>query len=216
MKHSIEKEIFLLFILALPFVLLAYLWNKLPEEIPIHFNINGEADDWASKTTVPYIFGAILLLTYTTFKLAPLFTKKKQQIQKMGNKYFWVQLSILVLLSVVMCFTLLSSINQNLNINDYLPYLLLMLFCILGNYLQSVKQNYFIGIRTPWTLRSKENWKKTHRVTARLWVYGSILFLLLVLITPSNLSMPLCIAGVAIFAIVPIIYSYAFHLKQTS
>jgi len=79
----------------------------------------------------------------------------------------------------------------------------------LGNYLQSVKPNYFIGIRTPWTLENEETWKKVHRLGGKLWLVGGLITIFIAFIAKNNSLLAITFGTVtAIISIVPILYSY--------
>ena len=78
----------------------------------------------------------------------------------------------------------------------------------LGNYFKTIKPNYFIGIRTPWTLENEEVWKKTHLFGGKLWFIGGLLIFILSLIIPDNYSFYVLITVTVIISILPIIYSY--------
>ncbi|MEI8273178.1 MAG: SdpI family protein, partial [Paludibacter sp.] len=82
-------------------------------------------------------------------------------------------------------------------------------YVVLGNYLQSVKPNYFIGIRTPWTLENEETWKKVHRLGGKLWLVGGLITIFIAFIAKNNSLLAITFGTVtAIISIVPILYSY--------
>jgi len=86
--------------------------------------------------------------------------------------------------------------------------LLGFLFIGLGNYLPTLRPNYFIGIKTPWTLESETVWKATHQLAGKLWFFGGASLTLLVLILPVENSFGVFMTGVAILALVPTVFSY--------
>ena len=83
-----------------------------------------------------------------------------------------------------------------------------LLFAGLGNYFKTIKPNYFIGIRTPWTLENEEVWKKTHHFGGKLWFAGGLLIFILSLIIPIVYSFYVLMTVTVIISIIPIIYSY--------
>ena len=88
-----------------------------------------------------------------------------------------------------------------------------ILIAITGNYMNSIKPNYFIGIRTPWTLEDSEVWKKTHRFASKLWIVGGVLMTVSAFI-PFLKGSPFFILGaVLILAGIPFIYSYQLFNK---
>jgi len=81
---------------------------------------------------------------------------------------------------------------------------------VFGNYFQTIKPNYFIGIRTPWTLESPEVWKKTHRLGGQIWFVGGLVIAVCSMLIPSVYSMKIVIASFLILALIPVIYSYLY------
>ena len=89
------------------------------------------------------------------------------------------------------------------------------LFVVLGNYITRVRPNWFLGIRTPWTLSSERAWRETHRVGGTLFVLGGLVLIAVTLITrkPSFWALLLCGIGPGIISV---IYSYFAWRRDTS
>ena len=82
-------------------------------------------------------------------------------------------------------------------------------YAVFGNYLQTVKPNYFIGFRTPWTLENEQTWKRTHRLAGRMWMLGGLFIVITSFALNSNVTLGILFATITmIIVIVPIIYSY--------
>jgi uncharacterized membrane protein len=207
MKFSLKKELPILSIIAIPFLYLAYLWNSLPEKVPIHWNIKGEIDGWGTKDQLILIVLALPVLIYGIFLLVPLIDPKKK-LDKMGNKFYQLKFLMVLFMSVLAVFILYNVQHQSLSNMKMLYVLIGFLFVALGNYFQTLKPNYFIGIKTPWTLENETVWKETHKLGGKLWFFGGILMILAVLLLPIETSFVVFIAATSIFAIVPIVYSY--------
>ena len=86
----------------------------------------------------------------------------------------------------------------------------------LGNYFQTIKPNYFVGIRTPWTLQSEEVWLKTHRSAGKTWMIGGIIIILSYFIFPVRASTIIMLVLIGIISILPIIQSYIFYKRMKS
>jgi hypothetical protein len=84
---------------------------------------------------------------------------------------------------------------------------------VLGNYFKVIKQNYFLGIKTPWTLESEEVWKLTHILAGKLWIVGGLLIVIFSLVIPEDINFYLFITITSIITIVPIVYSYLIFKK---
>lgn len=210
------KELVLWTFIALPYVYLATIWNKLPEQVPTHFNIDGVADDWSGKTTLLFMPGALGIGIYFLMLIIPALDPKKK-IHQMGNKYYNLRFILTIFFSLLATYLLYVSNTGSIKNPTILFALIGALFAILGNYFQTVRPNYFIGIRTPWTLENESVWKKTHYLGGRLWITGGILIALLsFFITDNRLYFILIGAIICVIVIVPIVFSYTEFQKEKS
>src|SRR5690606_5776008 len=133
----------------------------------------------------------------------------KGKLDKMGNKFNQLRLLLSLFMSALATF-IIYSVQQT---ESTPPFTLIfsligLLFAGLGNYFKTIKPNYFIGIKTPWTLENEEVWKKTHLFGGKLWFIGGLLIFILSLIIPHDYSFYLLMIVTIIISIVPIIYSY--------
>lgn len=208
-----KKESLLWLLMLLPLAYLAYVWNSLPETIPTHFNAAGEPDGWGSKNTLIYVSAFLGLGIYLLMSVIPVIDPKKK-LGQMGKKYYAIKFIMVAFMSLLACFITYSAKAGGFGAN--MIYLLIgLLIAVLGNYFPSIKHNYFIGIRTPWTLENEVVWKKTHRLGGKLWVAGGILISILALLfdnMESYLIVFMVIVGV--ISLIPLVYSYLEFKKQ--
>ena len=212
MKATFKSEWIYLVIIAIPFLYLAYIWDSLPEKVPVHWNLEGEIDRYGSKTELLIIPFVLPLLTYLIFFVVPYIDPKKQ-IEMMGKKYHQLKFIFVLMMSVLAVYIIHASSIATLTSAKFIFIGIAMIIAVLGNYLQSIKPNYFIGIRTPWTLESNEVWKLTHRLAGKLWVSGGILIGILTLFIDKNLFFWIFIGIIIIITIIPLLYSY-FKFKE--
>ena len=201
------KELILWVLIVIPFIYLAMVWENLPAKVPTHFDLAGNPNDWSEKTSLPYMIAAMGIGSYLLMLLIPYFDPKKK-IAQMGDKYYSLRFIMTLFMSVISFYLLYVSNKGEIN-----PNLLIALvgafYAVLGNYLQSVKPNYFIGIRTPWSLENEETWRKTHRLGGKLWLTGGLLTMLIAFVVKSNTMLAITFGTVtAVVAIVPVVYSY--------
>lgn len=215
MNSKIKRELPVVLVMILPFIYLGYIWGSLPERVPIHWNSEGQINGWGSKSSLIMIPLLLPLLTYIIFSVAPLIDPKKK-LTGMGNKFYQLKLAIVLLMSVLALFILYSTENRSfLNPNSMLM-LIGLLFAIIGNYLPSVKPNYFIGIKTPWTLENETVWKKTHQLAGKLWFPGGLLIVILAfIIDDPKLMHVIFLTITGIIAIIPIVYSFIIFKKES-
>ena len=203
--EKFKKKIPFIAVALLPFVYLAYIWNELPKEVPMHWNASGEIDRWGDKSELFMMLFMLTGITYFVFLIIP-YIDPKQKLQNMDNKLNNLRL-ILALFMSALAIYILYSVQQKTS-NPVLIFPLVgLLFAFLGNYFKTIKPNYFIGIRTPWTLENEEVWKKTHLIGGKLWFVGGLL-MALTFVLPNKIQIYTFLAIAAVITIVPIVYSY--------
>jgi uncharacterized membrane protein len=207
MKTSIKNEWPCIVATTLPFIYLAYVWRDLPEKVPMHWNISGEIDRYGSKTELLIIPFVMPLLIYLIFLLVPYIDPKKQ-IGSMGKKFHQLKFVFVLFMSLLSIFIIYSAYTASLSSMNHIFIGVGIVFAVLGNYMQSIKPNYFIGIRTPWTLESNEVWKLTHRFAGKLWLGGGILIAFMALFMDSSIFFWLFIGITIIISLIPLVYSY--------
>lgn len=201
------KELILWILIVIPFIYLIMVWKNLPAQVPTHFDLAGNPNDWSDKTSLPYMIGAMGIGSYLLMLFIPYFDPKKK-IEQMGEKYYSLRLIMTIFMSAISFYLLYVSNKGEINPNLLIA-LIGAFYVVLGNYLQSVKPNYFIGIRTPWTLENEETWKKVHRLGGKLWLVGGLITIFIAFIAKKNSLLAITFGTVtAIISIVPILYSY--------
>ncbi len=209
---KLKNELSAIAIVSLPFIYLAYIWNDLPEKVPMHWNLKGEIDRYGHKIELLLIPVVLPLLTYLLFLIIPKIDPKNK-IGKMGNKYQHLKILFTAFTSILALFILYLSKNNALGSPNYIIILIGISYIILGNYFKTIKANYFIGIRTPWTLESETVWKETHRLAGKMWFSGGFLIVFLSLILENKLNFILFMIITGIITIIPIAFSY-FKFKE--
>jgi len=204
---NLKKELPILAIVLLPFIYLAYIWKQLPSKVPMHWNIEGEIDRYGDKSELILIPVLLPLLSYLIFLLVPKIDPKNK-LNQMGNKLQTIKFLLTTFMSLLALFIIYIAKNQSYTNPNYLLLSIGVLYIILGNYFKTIKPNYFIGIKTPWTLENETVWKKTHLLGGKLWFLGGIIVLLCSLILDKELNLALFLSITALITIIPIFYSY--------
>lgn len=207
MNLELKKELPLIGIVLIPFIYLATVWYKLPEIVPIHWNSKGEIDGWESKFT---LIGMLFILPVLTYVIMSTITKidPKKRMSLMGGKLYQLKFVLVLFMSILALFIIYSTKSQSTSSPSFIFALIGALFVVLGNYFKVIQPNYFIGIRTPWTLQHEGVWKKTHAFAGKLWFIGGLIIILGSLIFESATFSTFFLTIVFVIAIVPIIYSY--------
>jgi len=198
----------------MPFVLLAWVWSSLPETIPIHWNISGEANGFGSKSNLIMVPILLPLLTYLLMTFLPSLDPKKK-VQTNSTKFQNLRLLLIGLMSILSCFIIFTAqgaLDSQLTQSSIFMILGILLI-VLGNYLPTVQQNYFIGIRTPWSLENEENWTKTNQLGGKLFFACGLLVILFSLLLKGSMLITLTSVVVIGAALVSIIYSFQLYKK---
>lgn len=212
MKNKILKETILILISIIPIIYILLVWDSLPNEIATHFDLKGNANGFTKKSNILLIVSSIMLFSYLTLsfiqKLDP-----KNQIKLMGNKLYKIKLLVILFMSLIFTFIIYKATNENVN-DKFLLIVFALFFIIMGNYMQTVKPNFFIGIRTPWTLQSDVVWKKTHKIAGVLMMITGLLSIVFIFILPINIARQLVIISFIVSLIIPYIYSFFLFQKE--
>ncbi|MEZ4805625.1 MAG: SdpI family protein [Bacteroidia bacterium] len=208
-------------VLFLPLVYFIFKWTDLPAEVPVHFDGTWQVNRWGSKYellgTLVFIaliaFGTSILINNISF-LDP--KKKLSSDNPIVRKISWV---IVVFMAVISALIVNSSINLGQGLNTiysmkYFFALFAILFLVLGNLMNNIKQNYFIGFRTPWNLEDESNWKKTHHLASKLWFFGGLTLLIMIMLFNESSAKFILMIGLIPMVLIPFIYSYKLYKSK--
>lgn len=196
-------------ICALPMLLGLLVYNKLPDQVGIHFGANGEVDSYASKPVavflLPLFLVVIQLVVAFSLKYDP---KKMNQGSIIKTLSLWIVPVVSVVAQII---TLFSALGYKINSGFIIVMLTGILFVVIGNYLPKCRQNYTLGIKLPWTLHDEDNWNKTHRLAGFVWIIGG-----LAVIVSCFLRAEAFILGpvVIIMIIIPSVYSFILYRSK--
>ena len=206
-KKNLKTLIITSIIILLPMVAGLVLWNRLPDEVPFHWNAAGEIDGWASRPVAVFVPSAIMLaLQWLCILVTSTDPKKQNHPEKVKVLVLWLIPIITAFISALMY---ASALGVSVRVETLMPILLGLVFVAVGNYLPKCKQNYTVGIKIPWTLASEENWNRTHRLAGYVWVAGGVLMMLAGFIGSLWIVLPVALA----MALVPMIYSFVLNRK---
>lgn len=195
--------------LVFMFAVSAYAWTVVPADAKVatHWNIHGEADGFSSKPValmlIPGITLATVLLVLGLVKLDP----RRRNVAQ-SHRFLTVSMASLV---VMMCglhaATTANALGWQVPMNEIVMSLTGALFMVLGNYMGKVRSNFFMGVRTPWTLSSELSWNKTNRLCGRLFFAAGLLTLALAWIS-SAAALVVLLGTLLAGTLVAVAYSY--------
>jgi uncharacterized membrane protein len=216
---NLKKEWLQILLLVAPFCAVALLWARLPERVPIHWNIHGQVNGYAGRgfgaLFVPCMNLLMVLLIALVARIDPRLRRQTEEARASSLRVFKsVRLAFSFFLAVLAVTVLCIAVGMPLDLSRILAAGLSLLFLVLGNLMGKIRPNYFVGVRTPWTLESPEVWQKTHRLAGRIMVGGALLLLAGAVALPREATFVLLLPVVVVMALVPVIYSYVAYKKQ--
>ncbi len=211
---TLKKDWLTWIIILSPLVLIIGWWNKFPDQIPTHFGMDGQPDDYSGKAFGLFMLPGINVLMYLLFLVLPKIDPRGKNYKLFADKYKIIRIVLHAFFTFIFFLTALYSLGNHFNLSLIMLYGLLTLFLLLGNYMGNVRPNFFIGVRTPWTLSNESVWVKTHRLTAKIWVFGSLIMMVILPFVPQPdyIILPF----ILIISIIPIVYSYLIFKKIKS
>ena len=207
-KKNLPKLIITSLIILIPILIGLILWDKLPDQVPIHWDINGAVDGYANKMQAVFAMPLVLVVFQWICFLGTSLDPKKQNI---NDKIFTLVLWIIPIISLL-CNSMVyaTALGHKVSVEIIMPLFMGALFVIIGNYMPKCKQSYTMGIKLPWTLNDEENWNKTHRMAGFLWVIGGVVIMATAFLGLFWLFFVVLIPMV----IIPFVYSYLLYKKN--
>ncbi|HLJ11170.1 MAG TPA: SdpI family protein, partial [Planctomycetaceae bacterium] len=142
----------------------------IPEKMPTHWNIHGEIDGYGSKQWAAFLMPVIMIPLLGLFWVLPWLSPKHFEIETFRGTYAFIVMLIMVLFAYIHVLTLLPALGYRTPVDRALLGGMMLFFMLLGNVLGKVQRNFFVGVRTPWTLASERVWTETHRLAAKIFV----------------------------------------------
>jgi uncharacterized membrane protein len=186
--------------------------DLLPERVPIHWGLEGPDKFVSNHEVLPYlllvpgVMGGFVLLSLALPWLSP----QQFGIDRFRSTYNYLMALLLTFFAYLHGVALAASFNPGLNLNKVLVGGMFLFFALLGNQLGKVQRNFYVGVRTPWTLADETVWIRTHRVAAWLITGGSLVGFVAVLV---GVPMLWCFAGFMTLALTPVVYSLVLYKR---
>lgn len=202
----------IILIISIPLIYAASIYSSLPEIIPTHFNLEGKADGFGNKSTVWFIslfLSAISASVYLLIKNLPKIDPKKTAGQS-PELFHKIAILLVVFLCAMNLIIIYSTKTRSFNVTNLILPLIGLLFMVLGNYMHSIKPNYFVGFRLPWTLENEDNWHETHHLVSKIWVAGGLLITFATLLLPPIIGFILFFTVMIVMVVVPAVFSYKY------
>ncbi len=189
------------------------LWNRLPDPMPAHWNAAGEIDGYMSKFWGVFLMPIITIALLGLFLVIPRIDPLKANIDKFIGIFNGFILVFVAYMLYLYGLTLFAALGIPFNMTIMLLPVVGLLFIGIGYMMGKAKRNFFIGIRTPWTLSSETVWDETHKLGSKLFMLGGAVTIVSAFLGETGIWIML--TAMLIAAFVPIVYSYVLYQRET-
>ena len=186
MRTNLRIEAVQWAIIGVMFVLAALVWPTAPDRIPVHWGLSGEPDRYGGKIEGLLLLPLLTLGVYLLMLFVPRIDPRRDNYALFRGAYGVLRLSVVAFLALVYGLILLWIEGTKPDITVVVPILVGGLLVVIGNLLGKIRPNWFVGVKTPWTLSSRRSWVKTHRMAGWTFVLLGLAFVVLGLAGPTG------------------------------
>jgi uncharacterized membrane protein len=189
--------------------------SRLPSVVPIHWNIQGKVDGYGSPWISLWLMPGVMILMLGLTVALPAISPKKFEIDRFASTYGLAMFLVALLMAALHFVILRTTVNSirsgpgsASDIGSLMMVVLFLFFALIGNLFGRIKQNFFMGIRTPWTLADERVWDRTHREAGHIWLIGGLLGAL-----ASGFGMPVLpgVILILVISLAPVVRSYVIY-----
>ncbi|MFV9567122.1 SdpI family protein [Thermoanaerobacter mathranii] len=205
-KYEIKKDWWLIGIIILIWIFTFAIFGRLPAKIPMHWNIYGQVDRFGSKIEI-FILPVIIAIIYLMMLFIPLIDPKRANYGKFAGAYRVVRAVMVIIFMAVYFASAYSALGYRIDVNRMGNLIIPFMLFGFGSVMGKLYHNYFVGIRTPWTLADEEVWNNTHQLAEKLWLIAGIIGLFASFFGGTWVTVFMFVLLITA-VIVPIVYSY--------
>lgn len=214
-KHPInptfKSEFAPIAMLLIALVASFYFYANFPAEVPTHWNAAGMPDNWSSSGFAAFFFPVLILGIYLLMLFLPYLDPQRDRYYEFRAAYHWIKFYLVFFMLILYFLTSFSGLGFPVSIALWVPVLVGALFILIGWHLPAVKYNWFVGIRTPWTLSSEKVWDQTHKVGGKLFMLAGAAIVFMPAF-PVVLRMPILFLVIA--ALILGTFGYSFWMYR--
>jgi uncharacterized membrane protein len=182
-------------------------WPRLPERVPTHWNLRGEVNGWSGKTFGGFFVPALAAAIWLLMPLLRLLDPRRENYDRFDSTFFTLVNGIVLFMGAMHVLMLGSALGWPIDMGRASFVLIGLVFIVLGNFLPRVRSNWWIGVRTPWTLENDRVWRETHRLAGWTFVAAGVVSIGAVLL-PAPVRGPIAFGALALGGVSPAVWSY--------
>jgi uncharacterized membrane protein len=183
----------------------AILYPGLPARVPLHWDLHGKVDGYGAKGWAVFLMPGVMTGLLVLFAFLPALSPRQFEVDSFRSTYLFVMVLVVGLFAYIHGLMLLAAAARHVGVGRALVGGIFVMFALLGNVLGKVRRNFYIGVRTPWTLASERVWTDTHRLAAWLLVLAGLVGLAITLL---GLPLAAAFAVLIVAVLTPVVYSF--------
>lgn len=213
MKLSWRVELPQLLVIAAMFAVAAWAWHLVPDRLPVHWNIHGEVNGWGGKFMGLLLLPLVVFGVYLLTLVVPLVDPGRGNYQNFFKAFAAIRIAMVLFMALVYGVSVLAAFGHAVNMSSVVLPATGVLFMVIGNFMSKIRPNWFVGVRTPWTLSSKLSWDKTHRLAGWLFIFMGVLFFVL-LLAPNGWMLTIILTIDALCVVWMFVYSFLVYRRD--
>lgn len=191
----------------------AMLYNRLPAIVPTHWDMHGNVNGTMPKFPGAFLPSLIAIVLWVSLPLLRQIDPRRASYEKFDATFFLVINVVSLMMALLQGLILSIALGARVDMVRAMLFGTGLMFVVLGNYLPRIRSNWWMGIRTPWTLDNEEVWRRTHRFGGRMFVAGGIVTMLSVIL-PKEAASTIAVIAMIIAGLVPVVYSYVIWRNE--
>jgi len=199
-------------LVLLSFILSIYFYPQVPDQMATHWDSQGEVNGYMSKFWGTFLMPLLITGLVILFLVIPKIDPRKENIEMFRKHYEGFRLVLIIFLVLVHLHILLWNTGTQISPNAVIPLGIGLLFYYAGVLTENAEQNWFIGIRTPWTLSSEKVWKRTNRLGGKLFRIAGITAFSGVFF--PEYAIYFILVPAVIVVVITVVYSYLEYKKE--
>lgn len=204
-------------IVAAMFLFSVFMYSKLPAIVPTHWGVSGAADGFSPKAFGAFFAPVLGLLFAFLFPIFQRMDPKRESYANFQKTWDMLQIGIISFFAYIHVVTVYAAVSTSVSshVATFITSGMGVLFILIGNSLGKIEQNWFVGLRTPWTLSDPEIWRKSQRLAGILFVLGGIAVLIMSLAMKGDALLFITFMTVILsVSFIPVVYSYILAKKK--
>jgi len=192
--------------IALAFIVGILLYPQMPDPMPSHWNIAGEVDGYMPRFWGLFLLPLVMVGIFLLYLAIPRIDPLKANIAAFIREYNLLMVLLSGFMFYVYILTILWALGFEFNMNLMILPAMGVLFIAIGILIGNARRNFFVGIRTPWTLSSDTVWAKTHRLGKWTFIAAGAISIFSAFL--GEMGFWLFMGATLLAAFVPVLYSY--------